>query len=578
MPAFLCCSVSASFSISSDEHPPPAPSAGREVPCVGSGSDVRAETTTAEKHAYKLHKLLDDALLPGQLPGSPGDAASGRSLDAEQKTGIPLLEDTLCRSTNARSHVSALGRTADYAGHPELAPDAPGRPAIGKLHIPVHLQSSSSCFAAEYRDGEPVTSAASFSARDDAPSPNGVWDLLEPPFMLATSWKSGQRRLCRRFQLGEMDNGTVEMWSSAASQIIRNGDMEKRGKQLQRELDTAAALPCCPLLLLPHRVYEQSDAVYVVYDSTGEYSDLYSLLRTKQRLPEAACRNVMRQLLQALSVLHERRWVHRNISSETVWVTEASQPLRPRSQLAARFPPLELTPQLALHGSHQRGPQSHPQQLPQQQALDAMDALTAAAVPVGSRSHSRTSGGSGGRRGSAGGGWVPVTDDTRRPPPPMSGNISSSSSSRGGGGCSDTCDPQQQEQLLLLHLKLGGLAAAARPEVEEVTGREVPLRELVGCAYHWAPEAISGAGYGRAADVWAAGVLLYMMLTGRPPFPGGNELEVMTRVLLAAAAAATTSGPTLTAATAATESDDKPGNAGVGRTGGSRVPRQLGVS
>jgi len=35
-----------------------------------------------------------------------------------------------------------------------------------------------------------------------------------------------------------------------------------------------------------------------------------------------------------------------------------------------------------------------------------------------------------------------------------------------------------------------------------------------------APEVVQGAAYGRAIDVWATGVLLYLLLSGNLPFYG----------------------------------------------------------
>ena len=46
---------------------------------------------------------------------------------------------------------------------------------------------------------------------------------------------------------------------------------------------------------------------------------------------------------------------------------------------------------------------------------------------------------------------------------------------------------------------------------------------LVGCPYYMAPEVITGRGYGKSAEIWSLGVLLYELLCGRVPF--GQNLE-----------------------------------------------------
>lgn len=44
-----------------------------------------------------------------------------------------------------------------------------------------------------------------------------------------------------------------------------------------------------------------------------------------------------------------------------------------------------------------------------------------------------------------------------------------------------------------------------------------------------APEVIEGK-YGREVDAWSIGVILYMILTGNPPFNGSNHQEIFEAV------------------------------------------------
>ncbi|KAJ3680210.1 hypothetical protein LUZ60_016488 [Juncus effusus] len=60
------------------------------------------------------------------------------------------------------------------------------------------------------------------------------------------------------------------------------------------------------------------------------------------------------------------------------------------------------------------------------------------------------------------------------------------------------------------------------------------MEGLVGTPYYVAPEVLRGEEYGDKVDVWSAGVVMYMMLTGGvPPFSGESAEEVFSSVLRA---------------------------------------------
>lgn len=80
----------------------------------------------------------------------------------------------------------------------------------------------------------------------------------------------------------------------------------------------------------------------------------------------------------------------------------------------------------------------------------------------------------------------------------------------------------ERGELKVLDFGLARAASAARLTVSGM---------VVGTLAYMPPEQLRGEEIGPAADIWALGVTLFEMLTGRIPFPAGNQGELVNAIL-----------------------------------------------
>ena len=63
-----------------------------------------------------------------------------------------------------------------------------------------------------------------------------------------------------------------------------------------------------------------------------------------------------------------------------------------------------------------------------------------------------------------------------------------------------------------------------------LTDRDGMMKTKLGSPYYVSPEVLEGQAYGMSCDLWAIGVLTYMLLVGVPPFDGRNEVEIFNKI------------------------------------------------
>ncbi len=61
---------------------------------------------------------------------------------------------------------------------------------------------------------------------------------------------------------------------------------------------------------------------------------------------------------------------------------------------------------------------------------------------------------------------------------------------------------------------------------------EKGIKGVKGTPYYVAPEIIEQTNYNEKCDIWSIGVIMYILLTGEPPFNGNNDNQIFSKIRL----------------------------------------------
>ena len=79
-------------------------------------------------------------------------------------------------------------------------------------------------------------------------------------------------------------------------------------------------------------------------------------------------------------------------------------------------------------------------------------------------------------------------------------------------------------------LTLIDFGSAKRLAKDESNGNRAKCEDKYGTAYYIAPEIVNFVQYDYKCDIWSTGVILYIMLTGKPPFNGKEATDIQGKI------------------------------------------------
>lgn len=93
----------------------------------------------------------------------------------------------------------------------------------------------------------------------------------------------------------------------------------------------------------------------------------------------------------------------------------------------------------------------------------------------------------------------------------------------------NVCHRDLKPENILLDSKQGDIIKLIDFGTSQVFQSDMKMEMVLGTAYYIAPEVLTGK-YTEKCDLWSIGVILYILLSGEPPFFGKSDKEIIERV------------------------------------------------
>lgn len=326
----------------------------------------------------------------------------------------------------------------------------------------------------------------------------------------------------RRFEVGEvLGRGTTSLVRAArcrqtgelfACKVMSKSKITQRARVVE-EISILKTARHQGLVRL-HEVAETSDELLLLMDlALG--GDLYERIVQKIRYTESETKRLMRTLLDALKYLHGQGVIHRDVKPENILLTSREVDTNIKLSdfgLAKNLGTARVEDSVEVDANLVAAAKGY--YLAKEQKQQANNAKESNSVGSSKRNPALSAEA-----------MVPAMSEMS-----VAGDDSTAASNgeddHSYGGATSTTSPSSQ--------KSEKHQGSSRMELEQMVRGRSRAYTSCGTDYYVAPEVLLGKGYGPQVDIWSAGVVMYVLLCGSPPFgaDSAEDVSVLYREIL----------------------------------------------